>query len=109
MVARDDIQIPHEALAELCRRYRVRELSLFGPALRDDFTEDSDLDILVEFEAGTERGLFEVVRLQRELGNLFRRDVDLIPKDRLKPLIRRQILESAEVLYAEPAATAGIW
>src|SRR4051794_22909616 len=51
------IDLPQEALAEFCRRNLIRRLSVFGSALRDDFTPDSDVDLLVEFEPGATPGL----------------------------------------------------
>lgn len=51
----DRIEIDGEKLAEICRRYQVRELALFGSVLRDDFREDSDIDILVEYEPDARR------------------------------------------------------
>lgn len=101
MFVRDRVVIPDQDLAELCRTYHVRELSLFGSVLRDDFREDSDVDVLVEFEAGAPIGLFEFVRLKRELSSLLGREVDLVEKPGLKPLLRRPILESAQVIYAQ--------
>ena len=46
------IEIPRRAVAEFCRRHHVRRLALFGSVLRDDFTSESDVDVLVEFEPG---------------------------------------------------------
>jgi len=94
------IDIPLEELAELCRRYHVRELALFGSVLRDDFREQSDIDVLVEFDADAPVGFIEHFGLQEELSRLLGRDVDLISKRGLKPAIRRSVLDSALVLYA---------
>jgi len=49
-MAEPRIQIPAQELADLCQRYHVRQLALFGSVLRDDFRPDSDVDVLVEFE-----------------------------------------------------------
>jgi uncharacterized protein len=94
------IAIPEQQLAELCRRYHVRELALFGSVLRDDFRPDSDIDVLVEFEPGAPIGLLEYIRLQGELATLFARDVDLVEKVGLKRFVRDNVLQSAQVLYA---------
>ena len=67
MIAQAHINIPEAELAEICQRYHVRELALFGSVLRDDFRPDSDIDMLVEFEPGARIGFFELARLQREL------------------------------------------
>lgn len=97
------INLKREQLAELCRRYRVRRLALFGSALGEDFDpERSDLDFLVEFEppppgtcADTYFGLLE--GLQR----LFARRVDLVEAGSVRnPYIRREIEARQETLYA---------
>ena len=93
------IDLPLPALEELCRKYQVSELSIFGSALRPDFKPGSDVDLLVLFQPGARIGL-EFVRLQRELSELIGRPVDLIPKDCLKPLIRDHVLAQARVIYA---------
>lgn len=94
------VNIPAEELAELCRRFYVRELALFGSVLRDDFRADSDIDILVEFEPGAPIGLIEYVRLQNELADLIGRPVDLVEKTGLKKFIRDSVIESAQTIYA---------
>ncbi|MBI2536020.1 MAG: nucleotidyltransferase domain-containing protein [Gemmatimonadetes bacterium] len=87
-------------LAELCRRHRIRRLSLFGSVLRDDFGPDSDVDVLVEFEPGHTPGL-AIVDVEDELSALFGgRRVDLVTEKSLHRLIRRQVLSSALVQYA---------
>jgi uncharacterized protein len=87
-------------ITEICRRYHVRELMLFGSALRDDFRPDSDFDLLVEFEPDAPIGLIELGNMEGDLEDLFGRKVDLVPKQGLKPLIRDNVLNSAEPVYA---------
>jgi predicted nucleotidyltransferase len=99
-MARPRINIPAQELADVCRRYHVRRLALFGSALRDDFRPESDVDVLVEFEPEAHVGFMVLSRLQRELAALLQRPVDVVPRDGLKPLIRESVLSSAEVLYA---------
>jgi uncharacterized protein len=89
-----------EAIVGLCRRYRVRELALFGSALRDDFAPTSDIDLLVEFEDSAQIGFLALSRLQRELSSLLGRHVDLVLRTGLKPVIREEVLSTAELLYA---------
>ena len=96
-----NIDIPADAIADLCRRYQVRELALFGSVLRPDFRPDSDIDILVDFEPDAVIGLMKFARLQRELSVLLRRTVDLVPKDGLKRLIRDEVLAHSEVVFAQ--------
>jgi uncharacterized protein len=92
--------LPSESLHRLCREFHVRELLLFGSALRADFPEESDLDLLVEFEPDAKVGFLTLSRLQRELSALAGRRVDLVPKRGLKPAIRAEVLGQARLLYA---------
>jgi predicted nucleotidyltransferase len=87
-------------LATLCRRWKIREFSLFGSILRDDFTPDSDVDVLVEFEEAAAWGLFDLMDLTTELERKMGRTVHLVEKAGLRnPYRRREILEHREVLY----------
>jgi len=88
------------AIKELCHRYKVRELSLFGSAVTNDFNEISDIDLLVEFESGAQIGFITLSRMQRELSEILHRRVDLVPKGGLKQKIREAVLANAKVLYA---------
>jgi hypothetical protein len=94
------IEIPQDRVAELCRRYKVRQLALFGSALRDDFGPDSDVDFLVEFDPTAQIGFLTLAKLQRELSALIHRRVELVPKHGLKDRIRQAVLASAKVVYA---------
>ncbi len=92
--------LPREAIAALCVQYHVRELLIFGSAIRDDFTANSDVDLLVEFEPKANVGFLTLIRLERELAALLDRPVDLVPKNGLHPRLRESVLASAQVLYA---------
>ena len=87
-------------LAELCRRYHVRELALFGSAAKGGMREDSDIDILVEFSKDAEIGLLEFAGLMLDFSQSFGRKVDLVSKRALRPLIRDSILQQTLPLYA---------
>ena len=100
MQTRVGIDIPMGALEELCRRYHVRELALFGSVLRDDFREDSDIDVLVEYEPNAQVGLYEHFDLHMELERLLGRKVDLVSKRGLNVVIRDEVLRSSQVLHA---------
>lgn len=88
------------AIGELCHRYQVQELSVFGSALGPNFRPDSDIDLLVTFKPEAQIGLIAFSRFQQELSDVLGRKVDLVPKGGLKPLIRDEILAQAQVLYA---------
>jgi predicted nucleotidyltransferase/predicted transcriptional regulator len=94
------ISVDRSRLAELCRRYRIRRLSLFGSVLRDDFGPDSDVDVLVEFEPGHTPGL-AMADIEDQLAALFGgRRADVVTEQSLHPLVRDQVLASAVVQYA---------
>lgn len=92
---------PSGQLAAFCRKWRVRELSLFGSALRDDFRTDSDVDVLVSFEPAAGWSLLDFVTMREELEGLVGRQVDLVEQEALRnPYRRADILKSKRVLYA---------
>jgi len=94
------IPVHSRQISGICRRYHVRRLALFGSVLRDDFRPDSDVDLLVAFEPEARVGFVTLSRMQRELSELFKRPVDLVPMDGLKPVIRESVLSSAQDVYA---------
>jgi predicted nucleotidyltransferase len=101
--------VSQEALDQFCRRWAVSELALFGSALREDFGPDSDFDILVTFAPEAEWGLLDHVQMEMELADLLGRDVDLLTRRAVEcsqnPLRRREILETAQVVYAKSRAS----
>lgn len=95
------INVDKSQITEFCLKWRIREFSLFGSALRDDFRPDSDVDVLVSFAADAQWSLFDIVQMQDELKAIFGREVDLVEKEALRnPFRRRAILSGREVLYA---------
>ena len=94
------LEIPEQVIAGICARYHVRELALFGSAVKGHLRPDSDIDLLVVFEADARVGLITLARLQRELATAFGRKVDLVPKDGLKAALRAEVLAGARTLYA---------
>ena len=100
MIRLGPVEIDESRLAELCRRYGVRELSVFGSAARGELRTDSDIDVLVDFLPDAEIGLIEYAGLMLDLSDLIGRIVDLVSRIGLKPLIRGSILREARSLYA---------
>lgn len=94
------IQFDHSRLEFFCKRWRVKELSLFGSVLREDFRDGSDVDVLIEWLPEAHVSLFDMTEMADELSDILGRRVDLVPKAGLKPRIRDQVLDSAEVVYA---------
>jgi len=98
MVEYNGVVIPKDDLDAFCRRNGVRRLSLFGSILRDDFSPDSDIDILVEFQPGTRLGL-RFFTLERELSDLFGRKVDLNTPGFLSRYFRDEVMKQAVPQY----------
>ena len=94
------IELPENAIADICRLHQVKELSLFGSAARGEMGPDSDYDLLVEFLPGARPGLLGVSAMARKLGELLGRRVDLAVKPALKPLIRPGVLSEARLIHA---------
>jgi predicted nucleotidyltransferase len=94
------VQIPidQHQIAEFCRQHHIRRLALFGSVLRDDFSPQSDVDVLVEFEPGHVPGL-AFFRLEGELSDILGRRVDLNTAGFLSKYFREEVLGEAEVLY----------
>ena len=95
------INIPKDKLVEFCLKNNISRLSLFGSVLRDDFGPDSDVDVLVEFKAGTRIGLIRLSGLEYELGEIFGRKVDLNTPGFLSKFLRAQVMDEMEDHYAE--------
>jgi uncharacterized protein len=105
MTAREIVQqrlgVDPQLVDAFCRKWRVRELSLFGSALREDFRPASDVDLLVVFEPGAAWDLWDILAMEAELQQVFGRKVDLVEKRALKnPFRRFDILTTRQVLYA---------
>jgi predicted nucleotidyltransferase len=95
-----DAQVDAAKLADLCRRFGVRELSLFGSAVRGELGPDSDIDVLVEFDPAARIGIVKFESLVEGLEALVGRKIDLVTKRGLKPWVRPEVLREARVVYA---------
>lgn len=97
-------ELPHVALDAFCRRWQVRELAIFGSALRPDFAEDSDLDVLLTFEPEAAHSLFDLAAMQEELEVLTGRPVDLVDRVGLEQshnwIRRKAILDTAQPIIS---------
>jgi len=84
-------------IQEICRRYSVRSLRVFGSVARGTANPTSDIDLLVQFSRPV--GLLHLVRLQRELAEVLGRPVDLVTEKALSPYFRPRVLAEAQVMY----------
>jgi uncharacterized protein len=97
-MAKPRIDIPKDAVSNLCRRHRIRRLAVFGSALRDDFTSASDVDLLVEFEPDAAVGL-EFFAIEREFADVIGRKVDLNTAGFINKRFRDRVVAEAQVVY----------
>ncbi|MBN1815651.1 MAG: nucleotidyltransferase domain-containing protein [Anaerolineae bacterium] len=103
-MVRSNIDVSEEQIDAFCQRWHISELAFFGSVLRDDFGRDSDVDVLVTFAPEADWGLLDHLRMEQELVELLGRQVDLFSKRAVERshnrLRRREILDTAEVIYA---------
>lgn len=95
------IDLPLEAIRAYCATQPIERLSLFGSALRDELTPESDIDLLVEFVPDAPVGYFSMARHMRELSDIVGRPVDLCIRNGLKDYIRHEVDASARLIYAQ--------
>ena len=93
------IHVAKDEIAEFCRRNHIQRLSLFGSVLRDDFSPDSDVDILVEFEPDARVGLITLAGMEIELSRLLGRNAEIHTVKGLNPHFRDSVLNAVEVQY----------
>jgi predicted nucleotidyltransferase len=94
------IQLDPEFVADFCKRNRIRKLALFGSVLTDRFSQESDVDVLVEFEDGARVGYITMAGMEIELGETLGRKVDLRTPAELSRYFRDHVVLSAEVQYS---------
>ena len=93
------VNVPQDLLEQFCVRSHIRKLSLFGSVLTPRFRNDSDIDILVEFEPGNVPSYFELLRIQAELSNVVGRTVDLRTAGELSRYFRDEVVSTALTAY----------
>ena len=100
-----NIALDLAAIETFCQRWNVVEMSFFGSVLREDFGEESDIDVLISFGEDVALGLLDKMAAREELEAMLGRNVDLVTKSGLAhwttpPTIRDSILAEAEIVYA---------
>ncbi|MBI1259264.1 MAG: nucleotidyltransferase [Chloroflexi bacterium] len=93
------ISVSRSAIAAFCQRHHIRKLSLFGSVLRDDFRPDSDVDVLVEFDADAKIGLLDMGEMQMELTDLLGREVGFLTETFINPRFRQKVVDNAVAIY----------
>ena len=100
MIFAAGVEVPEIAVNDLCRRYQVKQMSVFGSAARGELREDSDIDVLVEFGENATVDIFDFGHLESELSALLGRRVDLVSRRGMNPRIAPHILSEARLLFA---------
>ncbi|MFO7866384.1 MAG: nucleotidyltransferase family protein [Candidatus Aminicenantes bacterium] len=95
------INIPEDKITDFCQRHRIRKLSLFGSVLREDFSPESDIDVLVEFEPGAPVGMITLAGMEIELSKILGHKVEMHTLKGLNPHFRDEVLDHAEVQYEQ--------
>ena len=98
---KNGIFLDYNDVVRLCKKYYITELSIFGSSIRDDFAQNSDIDILVSFKQDSKITLFDIIELENEFSKLVNREVDIVEKEGLKnPIRKNKILSTREIIYA---------
>jgi len=98
---KNGIYFNYNDIVYLCKKYRVNELSVFGSSIREDFTQHSDVDLLVSFTEDSGISLFDIMDLENEISELLEREVDVVEKESLvNPIRKNKILSTREIIYA---------
>ena len=97
------VDIPVEPLNEFCHRWKVSELAVFGSALHENYSLESDLDLLISFKKDAQWGLFDLVNMESELGIIFNKEIDLVEKNAVTNsanyIRRKGILDDAQIIF----------
>jgi uncharacterized protein len=100
-----NIDLPLAEIAAFCDRWQIAEFALFGSVLRNDFREDSDVDVLISLNDDATTTLFDLVNMTEELKIIFQRQVDLVLRDGIEAsrnyLRKQAILSSALTIYEQ--------
>jgi len=94
------IHVDKERVANFCRRYHITKLAFFGSVLTDRFRDDSDVDVLVEFDPEHIPGLLSLVRMERELSETLGRKTDMRTAEDLSHYFRDEVVRTALIEYA---------
>lgn len=94
-----DKNLIKESITEILRKQDVKKAGLFGSIVRGDFSPDSDVDILIEFNDKYNKSLLDLVELKSLLEEKTKLRIDLLTYDSINPRIRESILQHHEPLY----------
>ena len=99
-----NLHVRHEQLAAVCEKWKIIDFELFGSVLREDFTAESDVDVMLTFAPNSRHTILDIVRIGNELEALFGRPVDIAERRAVERsanhISRKSILGSAKRVYA---------
>ena|SRR5258708_98902 len=100
-----EIDLDSQAIREFCKKWKIKELSVFGSILRDVFRPDSDIDFLVTYDRDAEWDISDVVNMKHELAHALGRPVDIISRSAIERsdnrFIKKEVLSTMEPIYAK--------
>ena len=95
------VDLPQDRIREYCTGQPIRRLSVFGSAVRNELTPESDIDLLVEYLPDASVGYFSMARHMRDLSEIVGRQVDLCTPKSISRYFRQNVLDSAMPIYAK--------
>jgi predicted nucleotidyltransferase len=97
------VDISDDQIRHFCQRWKVSELAIFGSAVKEYYSDDSDVDLLISFEPDTRWGLFDLVTMENELKDIFGKEIDLVEKNAVSKsqnyIRRKGILDGAQIIF----------
>jgi len=97
---RNGVFFNYQEMVQLCKRYCITELSVFGSAIRDDFTPESDVNILVSFKKESNVSLFDMVELEGEFSQLLDKKANVVERESLRsPVRKHKIMSTRKIIY----------
>jgi len=98
---KNGINISEKDIKIIAAKYSIKEISVFGSSIRDDFDTDSDIDLLIEFYNSETISLYDIIDIQEYFEKITQRPVDIVEPEGLRnPYRRENILKTKEILYA---------
>ena len=95
------LEINENKVKEIASSYKILELYIFGSALRQDFNDKSDIDLLIKLSKGSGYSIFELIEIKEKFEKLFNRKIDLVEMEGLRnPYRKKEILSTAKKIYA---------
>ncbi len=96
MLTKEEIK---EKIIPVLEQFDIARASLFGSFARGDQSENSDVDIIIEFRSPENRSLLDLVAVEQEISELLQRKADVLTVESIHPLLRSAISAEQEILY----------